>query len=148
MTNLIKLERGSIGNRTCGVCNEMHVPQNRCSYEALVRKITKLSEANSLIPSILSANKEAVNTATQFQAMLKQADKSNDILMEILASHGTIGEQIKNEYLGKVDEWASKYFSQDTKEQTPDTESSTPSETSDKPSTEETTSGESSLILF
>ena len=148
MTNLIKLERGSIGNRACGVCNEMHVPQNRCSYETLVRKITKLSEANSLIPSILSANKEAVNTATQFQAMLKQADKSNDILMEILASHGAVGEQIKNEYLGKVDEWASKYFSQDTKEQTPDTESSTPSETSDKPSTEETTSGESSLILF
>ena len=107
MTNLIKLERGGIGNRACGVCNEMHVPQNRCSYEALVRKITKLSEANSLIPSILAANKEAVNTATQFQAMLKQADKANDILLEVLADHGEVGEKIKNEYLGQVIQWVS-----------------------------------------
>ena len=122
--------------------------QNRCSYEALVRKITKLSEANSLIPSILAANKEAVNTATQFQAMLKQADKANDILLEVLADHGEVGEKIKNEYLGQVNQWVSEHFSQDTKESQQDTESSIQNETGDKPSTEETTPGESSLLIF
>lgn len=148
MTNLIKLERGSVGNSPCALCNQMHVPQNKCSFEALAKKIMLLTEANRTIPSILQANKEAVTTARQFQILLKSADKANDILFEVLAAHGEIGETIKNEYLKGLDEWAKVHSSQDTEEQSQDTGPSILSETNDKPSTGETTPGGNSPLIL
>lgn len=104
--NIIKLERGGVGNNPCTICSELHIPQNRCRHEALVKKISLLSEANSHIPAILQANKEAVDTATQFQNIIKQADMAHTLLLEILAEHGDVGEDIKTQYLTKLDKLA------------------------------------------
>lgn len=120
------------------------MPQNRCKYETLVSKISYLSDANKMIPAILAANKEAVITSSQFQILLRQADKAQEILLEVLASKGELGEEIKNEYLGRVNEWVKEHFSQGTEPQKQDTENSTLSETEGNPSTEETTLGENS----
>lgn len=144
---LININRGSIGNNPCNLCGELHVPQNKCRHEALLKKITMLSEANRMIPNILQANKEAVETSKSFQQLLLQADKANDFLMEVLVAHGEIGETIKNEYLLKVDTWVKEHFSQGTKGTSGDG-NSTPSETSDKLSTEETPPGGSSLLIL
>lgn len=120
----------------CAICNEAHPIQNRCRYEALAAKITKLTEANSFIPQILQANKEATSLAIHYQGLLKKADEAHAILMEILEKHGETGEQIKLEYLERLDKWASKSINQDTQEQlnlfSPG--DLTPNEKSDKPS--------------
>ncbi len=130
--------------KACPVCLEMHVPQNRCRYEQLAGRITKLSQANQLIPSILQANKEAVTMAEHYRHLLKTADQAQTILQEVLAKHGDIGKQIQDEYMEAVDKWASQLSSQDTKEPTSDTDNSAASEKNDKPCTEETTTGENS----
>jgi len=139
--DIIQLSRGSTGNNVCPVCAEKHIPQNRCRYEALVSVNTRLREANSMIPAILNANKQAVQTAEQFRFMLKKADEANAILQTILAKHGDIGKTIQTEYFEELETWASKHTSQDTAASSLDTKNSTLSETDDKSSTEETMSG-------
>ena len=142
ITNLLDRKKGG----ACQICGTPHSIQNRCASADLIRVVTKLREANSFIPQILQANKEATELATHFQDLLKIADKAHIFLMETLTKHGDIGEQIKNEYLGELDSWTKQKVestNQDTSEQLPlfNQESSTPSETSDKLSTT-TESGE------
>lgn len=138
MTNLITDLMDRKG-KPCGICNEMHIPQNRCRFDALARKIQKLMEANALIPQILQHNKEATELAKHFQGLLKQADGAHTILMGILEDPKYAdGQAIKERYLEELNKWAaSKLTSQDTEEQLPlfSQENSTPSEKSDKPST-------------
>lgn len=136
--------------KPCHLCNEMHIPQNRCRFEALASKIVRLTEANSLIPGLLASNKEATDLAENFRELLKRADQAHSILMEVLAENGDLGLQIGNTYLERLNEWANQSTSQGTSEKIHPSspESSTPNESEAKPSTEETTSGESSPLIF
>ena len=146
--NLIKLERGSVGNTPCPVCKNMHPPANKCSFDTLARRIALLEEANKHIPQILAANKKAVENAQEFQVLLRQADLAHTFLLEVLATHGEIGETIKNEYLQRINDWASATFSQDTSEQKPDTDKSTSNETKGNGSIAEMNLGKSSVLDF
>lgn len=131
-------------SKPCNMCGTTHSMQSKCSHNDLMRRIQKLLEANSMIPSILQANKEAVETAKQFQILLKIADKSNEILQQILLSHGEVGEKIKEAYMSGVNEWVKEYLSQDINQQASNqSENTIPSETESKLSTMETMTGES-----
>ena len=96
MSGIIKLSRGGIGNNTCDVCGEHHIPQNKCRSEALVRRISLLKEANQVIPSLLQANKDAVDTAKAFQDILKETDAVMEKLKEIChrEEYGQLGPKI------------------------------------------------------
>lgn len=115
VTNLLDRKKGG----ACQICGVPHPIQNRCKSEDLIRVVTKLREANSFIPQILAANKEATELAQHFQDLLKIADRAHTFLMETLAKYGETGEQIKNKYLGEIDSWAKASTSQDTAEQLP-----------------------------
>lgn len=148
MGNLIT-DLQSRKGKPCHICNEMHIPQNRCRFDALATKITKLMEANSLIPQILQHNKEATDLARHFQGLLKRADEAHTLLMGILEDPTyPDGLIIKAIYLEELDKWAaSKLTSQDTSapEQMPlfTQENLTPPETQTENSTSPT-SGETS----
>lgn len=103
--------------KPCGLCAELHVPAVKCNFRALATRVTKLLEANALIPQILTAQKEATVTAQYFQQILKKADQSHTILLEVLAEYEYTGEEIKNKYLERLDEWAKGNLSLDTSEQ-------------------------------
>jgi hypothetical protein len=133
--------------KPCITCGEMHIIQNRCRHEVLVRRIAGLQEANGCIPSLLQANKEATDVAKCFQGLIKKADEAHTILMGILTKHGEPGEAIKTEYLEELDKWHKETLSQDTEQPTQDTESSISKETEDKLSTKQM-SGESFLLDF
>jgi hypothetical protein len=94
--------------KPCNICSEIHLPKFQCRHQALVSKIVKLMEANSMIPSILHANKEATTLASGFQHLLKKADEAHSILMSVLDSHGEEGFKIKEEYLERLNKWAEK----------------------------------------
>lgn len=135
MTNLITKLNDQKG-KPCAICNEIHIPQNRCRFDALAKKIAQLQEANQSIPSLLEAIKEAVESAQTFQALLKQTDRVHTILWEVLSEHGEVGEEIKKEFLKRTDEWLAKeHTNQDTEELKPDIEKSILKETKDKGST-------------
>lgn len=129
----------------CQLCTELHVPSTKCRFQALASRITKLLEANSMIPSILQAHKESVTIAQHFQILLKKADQAHAILEEVLKEYEYTGEEIKTKYLGRLDEWAKGNLNLDTSEQLPlfSPASSIPSENEDRPSTM-TASGEAS----
>lgn len=95
-------------NGPCPVCNQMHNLQTQCSREALASKITKLMEANSLIPGLLQQNKQVTEIAKNFQSLLVKADEAHTILMDLLTGWGDIGEEIKKTYLEKLNSWAPK----------------------------------------
>ena len=147
MTGIIR-ELADRKKSGCPICAEFHAPATRCRFEAMAGRITKLLEANKLIPSLLAANQEATKLAQYYQGLLNKADAAHTILMTILEGHEEIGEQIAEEYIGALDTWATPYINQNTAEplQPSVQESSTPNETEDKPSTT-TESGGSSLIL-
>lgn len=128
ITNLLDRKKGG----PCQICSEIHIPQNRCRFEALATKITKLMEANGMIPQILAANKEATTLAQYYQQLLKQADYAMTVVQEVLAENGQEG--LFNKILARIDEWQkSKTSNQPTEgpEQIPlfTPESSTQSET-------------------
>lgn len=128
ITNILDRKQGG----PCQICNESHDIKTRCRFEAMARKIVRLTEANSYIPSILAANKEATTLAQHFQSLLKKADQAHTILMEILSlPEYPDGELIKARYLGELDKWAKESISQDTQEQLEllAPENSTPPET-------------------
>ena len=147
MNKVLNLKRGAIGNNPCHLCNELHVPQNQCRNDALARRVQVLLDANRAIPSILEANKEATMLAGQFQMMLKQAGESHDIISQVCAEHGEIGQQIYQTYMERLDAWAKNFTDQITPLEEKDTESLTSSETSDKNSTQQENGEASPLIL-
>ena len=99
----------------CQICNHAHSLQQPCSREAMAHKITKLMEANSMIPGLLQHNKQATEIAEHFRGMLKRADEAHTMLMDILAGHGEIGIKIRDEYMERLNKWAeAELTSQDT----------------------------------
>ena len=101
MQDLLDRKNGS----PCPLCSVIHRPQVQCAREHLAAKITKLLEANAMIPGLLQHNKEATESAVGFQTIIKKFDGALMLLMDILAGHGEVGEQIKNEYMEKLDLW-------------------------------------------
>jgi len=147
MGKIIQLEKGTSGTNPCPICGQHHPPQNRCQFEHLSKRVTLLLEANQIIPSLMQANKEAVTTAKQFQILLKKADEAHTVLMEVLAERGEIGEEIKNEYLWRLDNWAKETLNQNTEQLSLGIENSTSSEQSDKNSTETEPTETGKIIL-
>lgn len=101
LTGLLDRKNGS----PCAVCGEMHHIQDPCRRQAMASKITKLMEANSMIPGLLQHNKEATILAQQYREILKRVDESHGVLLEVFDSHGEIGKKMKEEYLEKLDKW-------------------------------------------
>jgi len=88
----------------CAICNEKHNVQGKCKRGDLVFRIENLLKANSLIPQLMNANKEAVSIADGLQAMAGRFDQAHTALMEILKSHGEVGATIEKAYLQRMDE--------------------------------------------
>lgn len=105
-------------NRQCPTCNEKHDPKGKCKRGDLVFRIENLIKANSLIPQLMNAAKEATETAASFQKIVKQADEAHSILMKVLSDKGPLGELICKEYLEELDKWVKESTSQDTSEKT------------------------------
>lgn len=102
LTNLLDRKNGG----ACSVCGYTHNIQTQCSREAMAFRISKLLEANQIIPSLLQANKEATVLAGGYKMLLKKADEAHAILMNILETHGDTGAKIREEYLGALNSWA------------------------------------------
>ncbi len=102
MQDLLDRKNGS----PCPLCSVIHRPQVQCTREHLASKITKLLEANAMIPGLLQHNKEATQIASGLQHIVKKADEAHNILMEVLSNHGEIGETIQREYMERLDKWA------------------------------------------
>jgi hypothetical protein len=110
----------------------------------MVKRIRQLLEANSWIPQLIKANKEAVDAATGLQQLLKLADSMQTILSLTLQEYGEVGVEIHKKYLSRVDDWAKEYTNQDTSEQSSNqNESTIQSEIENKKCIEETMTGES-----
>lgn len=90
----------------CEACGVVHDIEKPCSREALAFRIMALMQANSGIPDLLNQKKEAVQIAKTFQGLLKRADEAHTILMQILSTHGEVGEKIRVQYLMELDSWA------------------------------------------
>lgn len=144
---LFKLERGSVGNVACQICGQIHIPANKCSNDALVNRIQRLMESNLVIPSILHANKEAVDLAQYFQDLNKRADYGFTLIQEICVRHGDVGAAIQKEFMEGLDSWLKENTNQNTPQETQSTEQLTSSETEDKNSTP-TQDGQSSLLIL
>lgn len=139
---IVDKDRGN-GTQTCHICAEIHSMQSKCSHNALTRRIGKLLQANSVIPSIMQANKQAVETARAFQGLLKVSDKAQEMLQEVLAEYGDIGKEISDKYLGKVNTWLKETSVQDIEQQPSSQQENTiQSETESKLSTMETMTGQ------
>lgn len=95
-------------NGPCPVCGHMHAIQTQCAREALAQRISKLMEANSLIPGLLSQNKEVTELAENFRMMLVKVDDTHTILMQILSTYGNTGKEIEQKYMEALDAWAPK----------------------------------------
>ena len=104
--------------KQCPICNDKY-HQGKCKRGDLVFRIDNLLKANSLIPQLMSANKEAYEHAGGFQRMLKKVDESHILLMDILDGKGPLGAIIKKEYLTELDKWAvgNVPINQDTSEE-------------------------------
>ena len=100
----------------CAICNESHMSE-KCARGDLVFRIQNLVRANAMIPQLMGSNKEAVEMAQGLQGILKKADEAHTILMQILSTHGDVGDQIKNEYMGKLETWANPIIDLGTTEQ-------------------------------
>jgi len=87
----------------CEICNEPHPIQNKCGYDAMVRRITKLLEANRLIPSILEANKELTDLANMFKTMANDSAKALAIA-EKAAMEFDNGTQVWKRFQEKLEE--------------------------------------------
>lgn len=105
----------------CKICCEVHPKSGKCNRKHLIFRIENLIRANALVPGLAGSNKTAVSVAMELekqvrglQGMAKLFDESHTMLMEILKNHGEIGEQIKNQYLEKIDTWAKARISPDT----------------------------------
>lgn len=147
MTNNGVIDFGNI-QRPCSMCGSMHNPRAKCSFQDLAARITVLLDANRTIPSLLEANKQAVDLANQFHSIVKQAGAAHDIILKLLGEHGEIGIQIRDEFIRRLDEWVKEISSQDTKDQLKmDIENSTSNETKDKSSTGETMTGNDSQVV-
>lgn len=144
-SKIIQLDRGAMGNRPCHLCMEVHVPQNKCKFDVLAKRVNQLLLANQVIPQLMANVKEAATTAAYFQNLLKQADKAHEILMNILSRHGDIGKTIEQQYLEGLNLWAAATMNQEAEK--PQEELSTSSETSDKLSTNPESGKSSPLIL-
>lgn len=139
--NVVKLNRGSSDGNPCELCGEHHVPANKCRHDLLAAKVRMLTDANKMIPALLQVNKDNVATMETFRILLRQADKAHEFMLEILSEYEN-GEEIKNKYLARLDEWVAKSLNLGTEQQEQGTENSTLNETNDKPSTENQTTGE------
>lgn len=105
ITDLLDRKKGG----SCKLCGHIHDVKQKCNFQHLASIILKLREANSFIPQILQANKEAVDTAKQFQEIIRDADHAHTILMEILSlPEYPDGELIKQRYLEELDRWAKR----------------------------------------
>lgn len=101
--------------KPCGLCGNLHSIQKICGHQDLVKRVIKLSEANSMIPHLMAMNKEAVITAQHYQHLLKKADEAHVLLMGILDKY-VDGEKIATEYLEALDSWAKKHLDPATQE--------------------------------
>lgn len=99
----------------CRICNERH--DGKCKRGDLIFRIENLLKANSLIPQLMGSNKEAVDHAVHLQSIVKKFDEAHTMLMEVFSNHGEVGEKIKNEYMGRLEEWAKKHLNRDTSEE-------------------------------
>lgn len=71
--------------KKCEVCGQpAHPFTTRCDYHVLVRRMKLILEANSAIPSILAANKEAVQLSFDYKSMMEQAAKALSIAEEVV----------------------------------------------------------------
>lgn len=146
-SNIFKLERGSVGNVACQICGKIHIPANKCANQDLVHRIHKLLEANAIIPSILAANKEAVDLAAYFQDLNAKADYGFTLIQEVCAAHGETGEKIKLEFMERLDKWVAEFTNRDTSQQTQNTDQLTLSETNASECTPTPDGPSSQLIL-
>lgn len=91
----------------CPICNEAHAKTNRCSYDTLVRSIhgmrehiQQLMKANGVIPSVLAANKEAVETARSFQQIIRDIEPKLEYLVKIETQYRELVAGLKNAPVG------------------------------------------------
>ena len=145
MTSIFDMNQGV---KFCQVCGEGHKQMQKCGHEALVRRVTRLLEANRLIPQLMQANKEAVTTAAEFQLLLKQADQAQMFIQEVLADYGDTGVEIYQKYLTKVDAWAQASTKPDTDDRQLhlDNVNTIQSDNENKPCTEETPIGDRTAL--
>lgn len=144
MSNIITDIQSRKG-KPCHLCGHLHDIKSKCNGQHLAHMIVRLKEANGMIPSILKANKEAVETAQAFQEIIKDADQAHTILMEVLSMpEYPDGELIRQRYLEELDKWQKQKVAQ--KSTSPatsdpqlglfDQENSTPAGTQTKGSTD------------
>ena len=115
MNNLLSLNK----NGPCGICGMPHKATNPCNQQAMAVKITRLMQANALIPGLMEANKEAVNCAQVYQFESKKWEKQFEMLVEVVMAHATNRDDIMKEFMGRLDVWLKdlKPIKQDTSEQ-------------------------------
>lgn len=126
--------------KTCG--RPAHPFTTKCNYNDLVKRIELLVEANSLIPGLLEANKEAVGTANMFRKIAKDSAKAISICEQVVMQFG-IGKVIWTKFQKELEKaWPTS--AQDTEEILKDSnpKNTIQNETENKPCTEETTPGE------
>lgn len=141
--SIIKIGKGANGSKPCQICGAFHIPQNNCKFDDLAKRISLLIESNKMIPSILQANKEAVDTAKMFQSILNDSIKAFDLLQEICnrPEFAEMGPKIWSTFMfesaPKKDEAQcpdKEPISQDISQENLSTGQSTLLETEDKPS--------------
>lgn len=127
----------------CNICGEAHAIQNRCSYDALTRRIVKLLETNKHVPSLMQANVEATDLANTFKHMAQDAAKAL-VICEKAVMEFDNGPQIWTRFQERLEqEWpkTKETSNPDTEQQLSLPESTTPSETENKPCTGEIVPG-------
>ena len=133
-------------SQKCKLCGAAHIILNKCDGELLAKRINALLEANRAIPAIMEANKEAVTLAQHYQDLVRQAANAQDILFAVLDERGKVGEEIRNDYLHRLNQWANTIIDHGTKQLALVTESLTSKETNGKGSTEVTKIGDNSHL--
>lgn len=124
----------------CPTCLEVHSLKSRCSHDALVRRISKLAEANKLIPSIMKANKEATDLANTFRMTARDVSRAIAICQELILEQPG-GTEIWIEFEKRLEQRWEKTSPQDTDQQHLSPGNLILSETENKLSTEETPTG-------
>lgn len=144
MTSVFPINSGA---KICEICGEAHAIQNRCSYDALTRRVAKLLQANKYVPALMEANKEATVLAETFRKLANDSAKAILICEKAVMSFPN-GTEIWAHFQKKLEEaWPKESTNQDT-EGKASAELSTSNETENKKCTEATPHGENTVRDF
>lgn len=137
-----------IGTKQKSVCRHCGRPSHpfttKCNYNDLLAKIEKLTQANSIIPSIMQANSETTKIANTFRVVAENTAKAI-VLLEEMVREQPNGEELWESFKVRLgDKWEAVTSVQGIGENTSplSPESTIQSVTESKPSTDQTAPGE------